>query len=385
MAVVPSETRDRPRLAKLKLAGYRSIEQQTIDFGDRTVLIGANGAGKSNLIDFLRMLGFMLRSDNGLATFVGLFGPANALLYDGPKQTQQIEAHLWASTQQGVNEYHFRLGWASGDSLIFLEEQCRFSARGRPTPNPRWIDLGAGHRSPALVHPPENAANRTQRTILGLLRGLHVYQFHDTSREARIKQQWSVDENRFLRGDAANIAPFLLQLRGKYWQYYQRIVETIRLVAPFFDDFVLEPQDNRVSLRWREIGSDLEFTAHQASDGTLRSICLVTLLLQPREIMPPVLVIDEPELGLHPFALRVVAGLVKAASETCQCILATQSPALLDEFDPADVLVVDRSERASDFRRLTREDLERWLEDYTLGELWNMNLLGGRPRRAAAE
>jgi len=367
------------------LGGYRSIRQQTIDFGDRTILIGANGAGKSNLIDFLRMLGFMLRSEHGLATFVGLYGPASALPHDGPKRTPQIEAHLWATTRQGTNEYRFRLGYGAGESLIFLEEQCRFSAKGRPAPNPRWIEFGAGHRSPALLRPPESPTNRTQRTILGLFRGLHVYQFHDTSREARIKQEQPIEENRFLRGDGANIAPFLLRLREQYSQYYRRIVETIRLIAPFLDDFVLEPQNGRVALRWREIGSDVEFGAHQASDGTLRSICLVALLLQPRETMAPIVAIDEPELGLHPFALRIITGLVKAASESCQCILATQSPALLDEFEPEDVLVVERPGRSSEFRRPSSQELQRWLNDYTLSELWNMNVLGGRPGRVAAE
>lgn len=381
---VATQARDNPKLTKLTLAGFRSIQQQTIEFGNRTVLIGANGAGKSNLIDFLRMLGFMLRSEKGLATFVGLYGPASTILHDGPKRTPQIEAHLWVVTQRGCNEYRFRLGYAS-DGLIFLEERCRFSGNDHPAPNAHWIDFGAGHKAPLLLRPPADPNNRTQLTILSLFRDLHVYQFHDTSREAGIKREWLVEDNRILRGDGANVAAFLLRLREQYNPYYYRIVETLRLIAPFFDDFILEPQNGRVSLRWREIGSDVEFGAHQASDGTLRSICLVTLLLQPPETMAPIFVIDEPELGLHPFALRIITGLVKAAAESCQCILATQSPAVLDEFEPEDVLVVERSGRSSVFRRLSRVDLEMWLNEYTLSELWDMNLLGGRPSRAAAE
>jgi predicted ATPase len=382
MAVATGASSITPRLAWLDLAGFRSIERQRVEFGDRTLLIGANGAGKSNLIDFLRMLGFMLGSENGLATFVGRFGPASALLHDGPKRTQAIEAHCCITTRQGANEYHFRLGYASGDTLIFLEEAWRFSRTERAA---RWIELGAGHRSPALLQPNIAANTTTQRTILGLLRRVQVYQFHDTSREARIKQQWSQSDNQYLRSDAANLAPFLLRLREQYGPYYRRIVNTIRLIAPFIDDFVLEPQEGRVGLRWRELGSDIEFGADQASDGTLRGFCLVTLLLQPPETMPPILVIDEPELGLHPFALHTIAGLVKAASVSRQCILATQSPQLLDEFDPEDVLVAERSDRASRFRRLSPEALRKWLDDYTLSDLWNMNVLGGRPGRAAAE
>lgn len=385
MVGAAQSTRDTPRLEALELTGFRSVQHQTVRFGDRTVMIGPNGAGKSNLIDFLRMLGFMLGSESGLATFAGLFGPASALFFDGPKQTPVFGAHIWIETAQGMNEYRFRIAYGAAESLIFLEEACRFSARMRSAPNPRWIDLGAGHRAPALLRPPESPTARTQRTILGLFRGLHVYQFHDTSREARIKQEHPVEENRFLRGDGANIAPFLLRLRDQYAPYYRRIVETIRLIAPFFDDFVLEPQHDRLSLRWREISSDIEFGAHQASDGMLRSICLIVLLLQPQETMASIVVIDEPELGLHPFALRIITGLVKAASKSCQCILATQSPALLDEFEPDDVLVVERPGRSSEFRRPSPQDLQRWLADYTLSELWDMNLLGGRPGRVAAE
>ena len=382
MAVATGASSVTPRLAWLDLAGFRSIERQKVSFGDRTILIGANGAGKSNLVDFLRMLGFMLGSENGLATFVGRFGPASALLHDGPKRTQAIEAHCCITTRQGTNEYRFRLGYASGDTLTFLEETYRFSPTVRAG---RWIELGAGHRSPALLQLTLAANQKTERTILELLRRLQVYQFHDTSREAGIKQQWSQSDNLHLRSDAANLAPFLLRLREQYTPYYRRIVETIRLIAPFIDDFVLEPQEGRVALRWRELGSDIEFGADQASDGTLRGFCLVTLLLQPPETMPPILVIDEPELGLHPFALHTIAGLVKAASVSRQCILATQSPELLDEFDPEDVLVAERPGRATAFSRLSAEALQKWLDDYTLSDLWNMNVLGGRPGRAAAE
>ena len=370
------------RLASLDLAGFRSIVHQKVAFGDRTLLIGANGAGKSNLIDFLRMLGFMLGSEHGLATFVGRFGPASALLHDGPKRTQAIEANCCITTRQGRNEYRFRLGYAPGDTLAFLEEACRFSRTERDA---RWMELGAGHRSPALLQPNMTANPRTQSTILDLLRRIQVYQFHDTSREARIKQQWSQSDNRYLWPDAANLAPFLLRLREQYGPYYRRIVDTIRLIAPFIDDFVLEPQEGRVALRWRELGSDVEFGADQASDGTLRGFCLVTLLLQPPETMPPILVIDEPELGLHPFALHTIAGLVKAASVSRQCILATQSPQLLDEFDPEDVLIAERPNRASVFHSPSSQALQKWLDNYTLSDLWNMNVLGGRPGRAAAE
>jgi predicted ATPase len=369
----------------MELEGFRSIERMSLALDDRTILIGANGSGKSNLIGFFRLLGFMLGTDNGLATFTGLAGGASALLHDGPKHTPQITAHLNIRTGAGSNEYKFRLGYTADDGLIFLEEQARFSSSNIPGTRAKWIDLGAGHRVPGLLRPPPGVNVKTLQTIRYLLRGLRAYHFHDTSPEASIKRRWSQDTDRVLRADAGNLGAFLLRLRQQFPVYYYRIVETIRLVAPMLDDFVLESEPNGVLLRWRENGGEMEFGPHQGSDGTLRAMALVTLLLQPPDLMPSMIIIDEPELGLHPFAINIISGLVKAASLSCQCILATQSPQLLDAFEPADIVVAERHGRSSTFRRLPPESLSEWADEYTLSDLWKMNVLGGRPRPAAAE
>src|SRR6266478_1924166 len=170
-----------PELKALALKGFRSIAHQALNLADVNVLIGPNGSGKSNLIGFFRMLRFMLSSEQGLATYVGQAGGAAALLYDGPEVTPEIEAHLEIETERGINEYRFRLGYAADDTLFFLEERFRYSAANRPNRNPHWADLGAGHRSPKLLRPAEESSRRTQLTVLNLLRGLSVYQFHDTS------------------------------------------------------------------------------------------------------------------------------------------------------------------------------------------------------------
>lgn len=373
------------RLKSLWIRGFKSIENQSLELTDLDVLIGPNGAGKSNLIGFLRMVGFMLSSEHGLANFVGRSGGASALLHDGPKQTREIEARLSIATQLGINDYEFRLGHASGDSLIFLEERCRFSSSGKGSPNPRWIDLGSGGKFPQLIKASEDAAGKTKRTVLRLLQGLSVYQFHDTSDEAPMKQRASMEDSRYLRGDGRNLASFLLNMREHDNEYYQRIVDTVRLIAPFFDDFVLEPEFGKVLLCWREVRSGIIFGPGQISDGTLRVIALLTLLLQSPRTMPPILVLDEPELGLHPFAVRIVAGAIKAASKTHQCVIATQSPALLNEFDTSNIVVVERKARSSEFRRLESDDLAQWVSEYQLSDLWDMNLLGGRPEPMAAE
>jgi hypothetical protein len=313
---------------------------------------------------------------------VARHGGASAWLFEGPKRTPRLEAEITVETDSGLNEYRFRLGYAAGDTLIFLEEACRFSS-GRGAP-PRWIEFGAGHRSPKLLDV-AGVEGETQKTILALLRGISVFQFHDTSDAAAVKTRSRVDDNRFLRGDAANLAAFLLYMREYDGEYYRRVVETVRQVAPFFEDFDLAEEHGTVLLRWREIGSDLLFGVSQISDGTLRAIAMLTLLLQPPRSMPPVIVIDEPELGLHPFAVATIVGLLRGASIERQCLIATQSPEALNSIDPSAVIVAERKGRASRFRRLPLEDLKPWFEDYAVGELWDMNILGGRPGALAAE
>jgi predicted ATPase len=222
-------------------------------------------------------------------------------------------------------------------------------------------------------------ATKTRATITGLLRDLVVYHFQDTSREARLKTRWPESDSVYLKYDGANIAPFLLSLKKQFPKYYRRIVETVRQVAPFFDDFALNAENGSVLLRWSERGSDVTFSADQASDGTLRAMALITALLQPPQKLPALIVLDEPELGLHPYAMTIIAGLIKGAANLRQVLLATQSAALLDAFDAADVVVVGRDDEGSHFERLDAARLDEWLAEYTLSELWERNILGGRP------
>lgn len=212
-----------------------------------------------------------------------------------------------------------------------------------------------------------------------LLRSAVVYQFHNTSATSRMKTKWRVNDNRSLKEDAANIAPVLLRLKRENGAAYRRIVDTIRLMLPFFSDFELEPESGHVLLAWRERGNDMLFDASQASDGMLRIISLAALLLQPRDSMPEMLILDEPELGLHPYAINVMGGLMRAASSKTQVIAATQSAALVDCFEPEDVVVVEREGCMSTFRRLDSEPLKEWLDNYSLSELWAKNVIGGRP------
>ena len=219
----------------------------------------------------------------------------------------------------------------------------------------------------------------TAKVIRDLLRRIVVYQFHNTSSTARVKDKWRVEDNRWLKEDAGNLAPVLLRLRDDQGSYYQRIVDTIRLILPFFSDFELNPDHGSLLLQWRERDSDQVFDVAQSADGMLRALALVTLLLQPEQDLPDVLIIDEPELGLHPYAINIVGGLIRSLATRIQVVVATQSAQLIDCFDPRDIVVVERDQRRSSFRRLNADDLSDWLQEYSLSELWEKNVLGGRP------
>ena len=366
----------RNKLEKVTLKGYKTI-QSLIDFEPRplNVLIGPNGAGKSNFISFFRMLSWALSGPDKLSEYVGRQGGASKLLHDGPDRTREIETELTVQTEKGESQYGFRLVYAAGDTFIYADETYRFSSKGRPAQAP-WKPTGAGHRGPQLL----TLANtdRTASVIRDILNKIKVFQFHNTSDTARIRTAWNVHENDWLKEDAGNIAPVLLRLKEDDGRCYQRIVDTIRLILPFFSDFELKPRHESLLLQWSERDTDRVFSVSQASDGMLRVVALVTLLLN-ENALPDVLILDEPELGLHPYAIKVVGGLIRALSDKIQVIVATQSMPFIDCFEPSDLVVVDREERRTTFRRLNDEELEDWLEDYSLSELWEKNVLGGRP------
>ena len=371
------EATARSRLERITLKGFKTI-RELVDFEpcSRTVLIGPNGAGKSNFVSFFRMMSWALSGPDKLALHVSQQGGSRRLLHDGPAHTREIEAELTIRTAAGENDYAFRLFHAAGDMLVFADERYRFTRAGAQR-QATWRPLGAGHKDPQLLA--AALEDQTAHVIRTLLQKIVVYQFHNTSDTARIRGKWSTSDNRWLKEDAGNLAPVLHRLRTRDPRYYQRIVDTIRLVLPMFSDFELEPDGSNLMLAWRERDTDEVFSASQASDGFLRIVALITLLLQPAQDLPDVLILDEPELGLHPSAIDVVGGLIAAAATRIQIIAATQSVPLVDCFDPEDIVVVERPDRASTFKRLDPAALQEWLEAYSVSELWEKNVIGGRP------
>ncbi|KKZ12133.1 MAG: chromosome segregation protein SMC [Candidatus Synechococcus spongiarum SP3] len=362
----------------MTIRGFKTIKAlEAFEPRHLTALIGANGAGKSNFISFFRMLSWALSGPGNLPLHVGQQGGASALLHDGQETTREIEAELTLSNEDGDrNQYAFKLFYAANDTLVFAEEKYRFVRSGHPNPG-NWVEAGAGHTSPRLLT--QAASDQTAYVIGNILKKIIVHQFHNTSYTARMRSKWDVDDSRWLKEDAANIAPVLLRLRTDELLCYQRIVAVLRLLLPFFMDFDLEPRYNKVLLCWRERNSDRVFSVAQASDGMLRAIALVTLLLQPHEDLPDVLILDEPELGLHPYAINVTGELIRSVAQTVQVIVATQSTLLIDCFEPEEIVVVERHGRGSSFKRLEEEPLTEWLKEYSISELWEKNVVGGRP------
>jgi predicted ATPase len=365
-------------LRRVILDGFKSIRSTDVEFHNLNVLIGANGTGKSNFISFFKLLNEMMAGR--LQEYIGASGRAQSLLYFGPKTTPQIHATLEFEAGNGTDTYDMRLFHAPGDTLFFAEETLSFLQTGYPTP--KKISLGSGHQE-TRIGEWADSGDKTAQVFRQLLNRCRVYHFHDTSSTARVRQYCYVGDDRWLMPDAGNLAALLYRYREQNNRSaYQPIITAIRLIAPFFDDFDLQPTGpgkKDIILNWREKGSDQIFGPHQLSDGTLRAICLVTLLLQPENELPDLVIVDEPELGLHPYALNVIASLFNKAAHHTQVLISTQSSAFLDNFYPEDIIVVNREGKETQFTRLEPEKLDVWLEDYSLGEIWEKNIIGGGP------
>lgn len=368
-------------LRRIEINGFRSIKQATLELRSLNVMIGANGAGKSNFIAFFKMLNEMMAGR--LQEYVGRTGRAQSVLHFGPKVTPQIEGLLefGADDDDDSFTYHLRLFHAANDSLIFADETVDYKKEGRQTHSRPPMSLGAGHAE-TKIGELASKDNPRAKVLHVLLNACRVYHFHDTSATARIRQTNYINDNRGLMADAGNLAAMLYAFRLKDEAVYRRIVSTIQKIMPEFEDFDLQPSrlnPNEISLNWRTRGRDYLFGPHQISDGSLRAMALVTLLLQPEEDQWGVIILDEPELGLHPYALEIIAGLIRAASENTQAIVATQSQTFLNFFEPDEVITVDTAHGESVFRRLGQEDYRDWLDDYSIGELWQRNVVGGGP------
>lgn len=365
-----------PELDTITIKGFKSIASiEELKLGAINVVIGPNGSGKSNFIGVFSFLHAI--REGHLQDYVVKAGGADSVLHFGAKVTQDLQIHV--SFENGVNQYEINLEPTFADDLVPRSEYAYFWNKSR-FPNPGKELLQRVGKEAGMSIQQSSTVAKYVRDHLGRWR---LYHFHDTSSTSPMKKTADINDNRYLRPDGSNLAAFLYFLREKHESSYGLIRRTVQLMAPFFDDFQLEPQKlnpDKIRMEWRHKGSESYFDASSLSDGTLRFIALATLFLQPDSYRPSVILVDEPELGLHPYAITLLASLVKQSSVRTQVIISTQSPFLLDHFQPEDVLVAERLDGGTHFSRLDTVKLESWLQDYSLGQLWEKNELGGRPR-----
>lgn len=362
------------RIRSVTIEGFRSLRSiQKLELPLLTVLIGANGAGKSTLIRFFEMLSWMLKAKN-LQEFIVRHGGGEDQFFMGARTTPRIHAELRLETTSGNNDYRFDLAHLSaGDTVMVMNEAYRFSAHGIATPA-RWTEIGSVGKESGLL----DEKGRTAKTISNLLRQCSTYQFHDTSINATIHHRWDITESFRLRSDGGNLAAVLLDLKNNDSKRYELIERQVQRVLPAFRSFALEPEAGKVLLRWTGRQGDKVFGSHLTSDGSLRLFCLLTLLNLPPDRLPDVMFFDEPELGLHPHAITLVAEMFKRLSKIRQIFIATQSPYMVDCFELDNIIVAGANQGETVLRHLPRAEYQQWLDDeYTLSDIWLKQAIGG--------
>lgn len=343
------------------IEGYKSIRSQEVKLHKMNILLGGNGAGKTNFLsvfDFFRKIiqvrGFEYEYPQ----------QASRLLYMGRKVTDKI--HL---------SFKYKDSWINSIEMELKDVDNLLRVRKLAVDDNENIESEAKERE-----------MRSEDMLRILVDQYWIHHFQDTGEKSPYRESSKISDNRVLRADGSNLASFLYALRKKDPSCFRKIEDVICEVAPSFGCFNLMPDNENseeVRLQWHPKGEraafneDVLFDEHQLSDGTLRMISLVTLLLQPQ--LPGLIIIDEPEIGLHPAAIAVLADLLKGAAERTQIIVSTQSIDLINYFSPEDIIVADYKKAQSQFKRLKSEELSQWLEEYTLGELWEKNVFGGQP------
>ncbi len=365
-----------PELESISIKGFKSIASvENLPLNAINIVIGPNGSGKSNFIGVFSFLHSI--REGHLQDYVAKAGGAEKILHFGSKVTPKLSIKISFLNEQ--NQYALDLQPTNTDELIPASELAYFWNRSR-YPNPYGESLARVGKEAGISTTTQQS--KTASYVRRHLDSWRLYHFHDTSSTSPMKKTADINDNRYLRPDGSNLAAFLYYLLKEHPDSYSLIRRTIQRIAPFFDDFLLEPQklnSEKIRLEWRHRNSESYFDASSLSDGSLRFIALATLFLQPENHRPSVILVDEPELGLHPYAITMLASLVKQASVKTQVILSTQSPLLLDNFRPEEVLVADLVNGGTEFIRLDSVKLASWLEHYSLGQLWEMNEFGGRP------
>ncbi len=360
------------KLDRLTIHGFKSFEAlEDFQLGDLNVLIGANGSGKSNFVEFFRLLRTIV--EQRFQKYIKKYGPADGYFLNGVQYTKQIKADLYF----GVNRYFFSLEPTAEGGILIDREQTQYTGGGALS------TIAIGQYESSLKDRKDDrgliGSYGPNRYVWNAVSSWQVYHFHDTSMTSGMRRDSGIHQTNRLDPHGDNLAAFLWGLREEYPERYQAIRRTLQRMAPFFDDFELTVRKNKdedqVRLTWRQKDKDYIFSPGHLSDGTIRFLCLITALLQPHP--PSTIIIDEPELGLHPEALAILAGLVRSASSRMQIIIGTQAPMFLSEFEPEQVITLDQIDGCTQLARLDSQALAEWLHDFSLGELWLKGNVGG--------
>ncbi len=367
-------------LEQIRIDNFKSIKSTTINFKNTNVLIGSNGAGKSNFISFFKLLNSIV--EKKLQNYIAENDGIENLLHFGQKESESIFSEVIFDSNNGelfnLHKYGFLLK-PTVDNRVFFENEFFGIKRVDQKDITSLNNINNSNSESNLFE--DISGIKGNKYIINKLKTLKIYHFHDTSISAKIKKICNIEDNEILKEDGSNLAAFLYKIKIKNELTLKKIENTIKLVAPYFDSFVLKPttqNDDYIKLLWREKNSDSLFTANNLSDGTLRMICLITLFLQNESL--DILIIDEPELGLHPFAIHLLYELIDSYTKKGkQIIISTQSITLIDKFSIDDIIVVDKKGKESVFKRLKEEEFKDWIDDYSTGELFEKNMFGGRP------
>jgi len=351
-------------LQNIKIEGFKSIKTLDLKLSPINILIGSNGVGKSNFISFFKLVNNIY--EQRLQQYSLKSGVDNLLHY-GRKNTSEITGYL----EFGDNAYSFQLSPTENDTLFISTEKSYYF----PAKNNQYFENENIKES--LI---KGSSTIRDGYLSEYLESYKIYHFHDTSSSAPLRSIANISDNRLLRPEGDNLPAFLYYLQEKHPKHFKMIEMVIQSVFPFFERFDLAPfflDENKIELEWYEKEHpEHPFYARHFSDGTLRFIALTTLFLQPN--LPKTIILDEPELGLHPFAISKLAGMIKKASVHSQVIIATQSVNLVNEFSADDIIVANRENNQTVFKRQSEELLKTWLEEYSIGELWEKNVIGGR-------
>jgi predicted ATPase len=350
---------NRNQLSRISIKGYKSMEDCDIKLKSLNILIGPNGAGKSMFIELLNMINSLF--DGRLQEYVSDHGGPNELLRYGSSVTSRIEIGLF------FDKRHYRAVLEpSDDGRLFFAEECVGSGGQED------LNISGGHF--------ETRIREYENEIADV--NCQVFSLTNIGRNSPIRQPRPIGPCEKLSFDGSNLAPYLYNLKESHYGDYLKIIKRLRIIAPFFGDFYLVPDKDRpdvISLKWLELGCDVPLSPNSLSDGMLRFACLLAIFRYPKEREPDIVLIDEPDLSLHPKALELLYHIMQLVSEYRQVVISTQSAELIDKFNADDIVIADRTGGKTSFHRIDEDELEEWLKNKTITELWANSIIGGQP------